>query len=167
MSTSLKLMSFLLLIFAFAPTAKAQVCPLGARDTQLTIQRVMINFGKFTAKADDVVTQGLNDFSSVTEADLVAATQDLAVAQACAMAVVQGGSDDLLPAGAKKLSGTDRDQYVAEFTQAMSMFAQALGDYATSLSEIATATTKDYAAASVQKKRIGQMADEAHGHFSY
>lgn len=151
---------------AAVPVAAPVVCPLGAKDSELTIQRVMINFGKFTSKADDVVMQGSMSAASVGMADLQNAASDLLIAKACAEAVVQGGSDELLPGSVSKLTGAARDQYVAAFTQAMSTFAGALDDYARALTDLAGSPIKDYTAAIAQKRRVSDMADQAHAHFN-
>lgn len=130
------------------------VCPLGAKDTKLTLQRVMINFGKFTMKAE-----GLARVGSATDEEIAAAVSDLETAAACAQAVIDGGDEDLMPSKAHDLTGTDHDQFVAQFKQAMGMFRSALDAFASALNR------RDFADAQAQKKLVNDIADEAHSRF--
>lgn len=150
-------------------TAHAQaapVCPIGKKDTELTLQRVMINFGKFLSPADSVVMDGTMNPSTVTDASLQEGIDGLAVSIACAHAVVEMKSEALMPAGARKLTGAERDSYNAAFQQAMAQFEQALVDYASTLQALIGAPAKDFAAADAQKKLVNKLADEAHAHFA-
>jgi hypothetical protein len=130
------------------------VCPLGVKDTKLTLQRVMINFGKFTMKAE-----GLARVGSATDEEIAAAVSDLETAAACAQAVIDGSDEDLMPSKAHDLTGTDHEQFVAQFKQAMGMFRSALDAFAAALNR------RDFADAQTQKKLVNDIADEAHSRF--
>jgi hypothetical protein len=137
------------------PQAHAQAtCPLGAKDTKLTLQRVMINFGKFTMKAEELARTG-----AATDDEITAAVSDLETAAACAQAVVDATDADLMPGKASDLTGPDRDQFIAQFKQAMATFKAALESFASALNR------HDFADAQVQKKLVNDIADEAHSHF--
>ena len=163
---------FTLALTAFAQTAQAAqaACPLGAKDDHLTLQRVMINFEKFTMAADSVV-QKYQTPDIVTDAQVIQAVQDLQIVDACADAVLHATSDELLPSGARKLTGAAREQYAAEFLQAMTALRSAIQDYAAALinSNTGGAGTagqpRDLTTALAKKKIVDEIADQAHSHF--
>ena len=145
--------AFIALLFVGLQARAAVTCPLGG-DAHLTIQRVMINFGKYTADADAITRD-----ASGTDTEIASAVSGLKISQACAQEVVDGTSEDLLPAGARKVTGAKRDNYIRDFKKAMADFAQALGDYADALSR------KSFNEAAGKKKLVGDLADEAHSRF--
>ncbi|MGE5086742.1 MAG: hypothetical protein ACM3MG_10610 [Bacillota bacterium] len=89
-----------LLIFAFilAPMASfAVTCPLGPKETTLTVQRVMINFGRYYADFDDLAYKARNPNESITDNDMQRTIENLEVAIACADEVIKNPTPDSLP----------------------------------------------------------------------
>lgn len=90
----------LLLLFAFvvAPMASfAVTCPLGPKETTLTVQRVMLNFGRYYANFDDLAYKARNPNETITDQDMQTAINNLEVAIACADEVIKNPTADTLP----------------------------------------------------------------------
>ncbi len=141
-------------VFALTGLAQAQECPLGPKDTKLTIQRVMINFGKLTMKAEAVTRD-----QAGTDEQIAAAVTDLQTAAACAQASVDSNDEDMMPDKAMRLTGAEREQFITQFKQAMAGFKAVIDSFAAAL------TRRDFTDAQVQRKMMNDIADEAHSRF--
>ena len=88
----------LLFTLVFAPLASfAVTCPLGAKETTLTVQRVMMNFGRYYAGFDDLSYKARTPEETITDKDLETAGNNLEVAIACADEVLKNPTADVLP----------------------------------------------------------------------
>lgn len=121
-------MRFLFLALALLPSF-AGACPLGDKESKLTLYRVMTNFGRYTLAPDRVTRKGLADPAAVTDAEIADAAASIQVAESCAAAVVGDRTDSLLPSKARHLTGAERDAYIQLFRDTMAFFLESLKAY--------------------------------------
>lgn len=81
----------LTLCLMFLPMASMAICPLGAKEDHLTVQRVMRNFGRFVGVADNVCVLALNSWrhEPIPDAKLTEAIDKLSMAIDCANDVLK------------------------------------------------------------------------------
>lgn len=153
-------MKAMILVF-LSSSAMAATCPLGGTESSLTLQRVMMNFGKYTETADAYARAGAGG----TDSAAAQAVRDLEIVEACADAVIAGASPALLPSGAAKLTGDERAKYVDAFKQAMGSFKVAVMNYAQAITDSCKMQPRDTSDVLAKKKIVDDIADDAHSHF--
>lgn len=135
----LKKLIFLLIIScAFVVNAADETtCPLGKNEDHLTIQRIMINYGKFVSDADHVAVYGARYPNEVlTDQDIEKAIKQLNLAINCAQAILNNPTGDLLPNKAHDLSGAEQEEYISDFLGFTEDFHEALTAYQLSFKNI-------------------------------
>lgn len=83
-----------LLVLPFAALAN---CPLGEKETHLTVQRVMRNFGRFTGDADYLCVKSKNPHETITDAEITDVITKLGLVILCAEQVLKDPTGDVLP----------------------------------------------------------------------
>lgn len=145
--------------------AGADTCPLGAREDHLTIQRVMINYGKYVGGPDHVVLLGARyPNETVTDADISNAISQLGLAIVCAQAILDNPTGDLLPGKASFLTGSELKEYVDDFIYFTNEFRDALAVYRDSFSKL-LATPKEsrnWELLYAESKDLNELIDRAH-----
>lgn len=152
----------LLIAILISPIADA--CPLGKGEAQLTIARVMRNFGRFTVEADSNALKGINPHDKVTVGQIRKSIDDLGVAISCAQAVLEAPHGDLLPSCTKALTGKAFKDYVSTYLRLMKEFEVALAVYQ-DLFKQALAKSENERSFDViykQSKSIEELVDAAH-----
>lgn len=147
----------------FSVAAKA--CPLGAKEDHLTIQRVMMNFGKFVGQADHIALLGAKyPNETVTDADIADAINKLALAQTCAQAVIDKPEGDLLPSKVTFLDGDAKKEYIDDFVYFMTEFRDELIVYQDTFKTLAAAKAADRKWDDVyaESEKINKLIDHAH-----
>ncbi|WP_413290425.1 hypothetical protein [Bdellovibrio sp. HCB337] len=117
-------------VLAFLPLAALAECPLGAKETHLTVNRVMRNFGKFVMEADYLCVRAANPVEKVTDADINTAITKLGMAIDCADQVLKDPTGDVLPS--KLVFITDekeKAEYVDDYIYFMTDYKDGLGQY--------------------------------------
>lgn len=154
------------LFFSLSAMAGAAAeCPLGAKEDHLTIQRVMINFGKYVSDADAVAQKGLRPQETVTDAEIQAAADRLQIAIQCAEAVIQNPSGDLLPGPAFFMKEeAAKKEYIDDFVTFMGDFKDGLVDYRKVLLETLALKPeqRDFHAVMEQTQEVNKRVDRAH-----
>ena len=112
------------ILITFAQFSSA--CPLGPKETELTLSRVMRNFSRFVMPAENMIQKGRNDLNSATDDDFRAAINGIEAAAECAATVLNDRSGQLLPSRAGDLQGAERTQYLEKFYAHMSDFSSGL-----------------------------------------
>jgi soluble cytochrome b562 len=149
----------------FAQFAKAETaCPLGKED-HLTIQRVMINFGHFTMRPDFAALRGAKlPNETVTTEDLVQAANDLDGAIACAQAVIDGPTEDLLPSATDRVKSEERAAFIENFVYMMGEFQEGLVEYKALFAQLAETPEADRDFTEVYSKcqELNDLVDRSH-----
>jgi hypothetical protein len=154
--------------FVFSSLSYAYVsgpsCPLGPGETELTVSRIMRNFGRGTLPAEKVA-QAKNDPSVISDFDLKAAIEGNAMAEACAAAVLDDTEQKLLPSRADEFTGAARDAYVAKYLSHMNEFSASVVTLDSLLRQsLATrAASRDFHAIALQVQEVKECATRAHG----
>jgi hypothetical protein len=105
-------------------------CPLGEKETHLTIHRVMRNFGRFVTPADMVTIKGVNPNEKVNDQELTIAIEKLGYVVDCAQAVLDNPTGDMLPTDAHNIEDAKtRQEYVDDFLYFMTDFRDGLIEY--------------------------------------
>ncbi|MBX2994461.1 MAG: hypothetical protein KF681_06560 [Bdellovibrionaceae bacterium] len=159
--------SLLALIFSVLSLAAAlaDACPLGPRETELSLARVMRNFGRGTMQASTSIQRGTRDAGDVTEAMFKASIDGLAMAQSCVEAALTVNTREMLPLKARDLSGAALDSYMVKYHALMREFAVILNDFRNEFikqSELAVGQ-RDFGAAAALEKTMNEKVNEAHG----
>lgn len=102
-------------------------CPKGAKDDQLTFQRIMINFGRYTMTADSVARQDA-DWLFKNKPEVEKSVQDLSLAIACSEAAIANRAI-LYPAGAQQYSPETRAIYIEDYGNWLEKYLVALQSY--------------------------------------
>lgn len=145
-------------------TQFAQACPLGKGEEQLTIQRVMRNFGRFVLVADMNALKGINPDEKVSTVQIKKGIDDLGLAISCAQAVIAKPEGALLPSCTEALSGQVREDYVAAYVRLMKGFEAAMIEYQNLYKKILThpESERNFEAVYRQSQKIEQLVEMAH-----
>lgn len=146
-------------------SAKAMAeCPLGQKETQLSIQRVMRNFGRFTLNADAISLKGLNPHDKVTDAELQVAIEKLGLAIDCAQAVLDNPTGSMLPDEATWLKDKAREDYISDFLYFMEDFRDKLVEYQQLFKDTLQQTPEERDYNSIRKKclELDKLVEHAH-----
>lgn len=165
----MKKIIFITLAFAFnffmITNASAATCPLGAKDDHLNIHRIMINYGKFVGPADHIVLLGARyPNETVTDADISSSIDQLASAIACAQAILDNPTGEMLPDKASFLTGQAQQDYIDDFVYFTNEFRDALEVYRNSFIKM-LATPKEsrnWELLYAESKELNDLIDHAH-----
>lgn len=147
---------------SFCPPLLA--CPLGKGEAQLTVQRVMRNFGRFTLKADKNALRGKNPFDHVSSNEIRDSIADLDLAISCAEAVLAAPTGLKLPTCTQSLSGKMYDDYVSLYLQLMRDYSAGLREYQQIFKDILDRpeNNRSFDAAYNYSKELEKLVDAAH-----
>lgn len=158
-------MSRLVILLIALISVNAAACPLGAHDDHLTLDQVMLNFGRFLNPADLAALKGHNRADTVSDADLAEAVSGIAAALDCADAVLGDKTGTLYPPKYFSLQGNARDAYLQLFLSDMDNFRQALAVYKRDFVALqkAAPASRDFTEADEQRQDVDDLATTAHG----
>lgn len=124
-SKSLCFILFYALICISATQAWAKVpCPLGAKESELTLSRIMRNMGRYIGPAESVVLKGAAEPSAIDDSELQQAIKNLDVVVACTEAGMDIQNPSLLPLKALEAKeGDGRTAFLHSYTERMRLFA--------------------------------------------
>ncbi len=156
----------LLAIALLAPAVSlAQVtCPLRNGETELTINRVMRNFGKYTADAETVARKIGDPWDKLTDQDIQAGINGLNVSIACAEAVLANPTEAVLPSKGALMNDKDKAELKEYYLYFMDDFRTCLTQYRDLLVKtLATpANQRDLAAIVSKNQEMNQKVTHAH-----
>lgn len=160
--TRISLIILGLLILPFATMAD---CPLGQKDSHLTIGRLMRNFGRYTADADYICIKSKNPREKISDAEITDATADLGIAIECAEQVLKNPTGDVLPT--KLVFMTDEKEkakLVDDYIYFMTDFKDALIEYRKVISELGTMkpSERNYSEACEKYEDVDNLVNRAH-----
>ncbi len=164
MKSQALVLAFLVQLIALLPLS-SQACPLGAKETHLTVQRVMMNFGKYVGQADYVVLLGAKyPNETVTDAQIADAVSRLGLAITCAEAVINNPTGDLLPGKSIFLEGDALKEYIEDYVYFMTDFRDALVHYKASFEAIGAvkAADRNWDELYAESKKLNDLIDHAH-----
>lgn len=156
-----------ILIFAFflLSPSFASSCPLGPGETELSLARVMRNFGRHLMPADRLVQKAtMGGGQDIPNSELENAIQNLAVVMGCVDATLADGTDRLWPRKARELSGDARAAYLRRYAIALRSFRVEVEDYSAELSRLLRLPVpgRDFSAARALSKAVTEAANKAH-----
>lgn len=112
------------------PFAAGAVCPLGANETELTVQRVMRNFGRFISDADHLCIKAKNPEELISNEEISAAINQLGLAIDCADEVLRNPTGDLLPSKIEFIQDAkEKKELVDDYIYFMTDFRDELIQY--------------------------------------
>lgn len=147
-----------------APTS-ASACPLGPGETELSLTRVMRNFGRYLMPADRMVQKALmGGGQDIPNAELENAIQSLGVVMGCVDGTLASRSEALWPRKARELSGEAREAYLRRFAIALRAFRAEVEDYRAELTRLHSLPVpgRDFAPAKALSKAVEEAANRAH-----
>lgn len=164
MKSQVFVLAFLVQVFALFPLT-SQACPLGAKEQTLTVQRVMINFGKYIGQADYIALLGAEyPNETVTDAQITDVVNKIGLAITCAEAVINNPTGDLLPGKALSLQGDALKEYVDDYVYFMTDFKESMIHYKESFAAVgaAKAADRNWQALREESKKLNDLIDHAH-----
>lgn len=137
---------------------------MGPGEKELSLSRVMRNFGRSLLAADRATRNGLADPASVSQEDLRSAVEGLSMAMSCAEAVLLDGAGALHPRKAARLSGEEKERYLELYAQRMEEFHEALRAYRATFQAFLASpgSERNFAAAREQSRAVMAAANRAH-----
>lgn len=148
----------------FALPTFSSACPLGPGETELSLSRVMRNFGRHLMPADRMVQKAtMGGGQDIPNAELENAIQNLAVVVSCVDATLAGG-ENVWPRKARELSGDARAAYLRRFAISLRTFRAEVEDYAAELRRLLTLPVpgRDFTPAKALMKAVEDAANKAH-----
>jgi len=164
MKSQVLVLAFLVQVFALFPLA-SQACPLGAKEDHLTVQRVMLNFGKYIGQADNIALIGAKyPNETVTDAQIADVVNKIGLAITCAEAVIANPTGDLLPSKTVFLEGDALKEYIEDYVYFMTDFRDAMIHYKASFAAIGAvkAADRDWNALYAESEKLNSIIDHAH-----
>jgi hypothetical protein len=154
--------ALLLPVMSLAQTAVT--CPLRNGETELTINRVMRNFGKYTADAEAVARKIGDPWDKVTDKDIQAGIDGLNVSIACADQVVAKPTDAVMPSKGGLMDDKARAELNEYYIYFMGDFKDFLVEYRDLLVKTLATPEKqrDYAAIVTKNQDMNQKINHAH-----
>lgn len=147
-----------------APTF-ASACPLGPGESELSLARVMRNFGRHLMPADRAVQKGtMGGGQDVPNPELENAIRNLAVVVSCVDATLASRSEALWPRKARELSGEAREAYLRRFAISLRAFRAEVEDYSNEFTRLLSLPVpgRDFAPARALSKAVEEAANRAH-----
>lgn len=151
--------------FFMTANASAATCPLGAKDDHLTVHRIMINYGKYVGPADHIVLLGARyPNETVTDSDISTSIDQLGLAIACAQAILDNPTGDLLPDKASFLTGQEQKDYIDDFVYFTNEFHDALVVYRDSFKKMLATpkASRNWELLYAESKELNDLIDHAH-----
>jgi hypothetical protein len=156
----------LLAIALLAPAMSlAQVaCPLRNGETELTINRVMRNFGKYTSDAETVARKIGDPWDKLTDQDIQAGINGLNVSIACADAVLANPAEAVLPSKGSLMDPKAKAELKEYYLYFMDDFKTFLVEYRDLLVKILATPVaqRDLAAIVAKNQEMNQKVNHAH-----
>ncbi len=149
----------------FAAASQAQTCPIGLKNDHLTIQQVMINYGRFVGHADHIALLGARyPNETVTEEQIAQIVPYLLSAAACAQAVLDNPTGDLLPSKTSFLKGEERINYINDFLFFTEEFRDVLIEYSNAFLFLSqtSAQKRNWESIYQKSKEVDAFIDRAH-----
>lgn len=159
--------SLTILSLIFLPLASGAQCPLGAKETHLTVQRLMRNFGSYTLKADSLCLEGVNRWErdSITEERFPEAIHKLDLAILCAEEVLKDPTGDVLPS---KISFIKDEKEIAElvddYIYFMTDFKDGLIEYREIFKKLQAQkpAERNFEEANIKRQDLDTLVERAH-----
>ncbi|MDG0816878.1 cytochrome b562 [Bdellovibrio svalbardensis] len=164
MKSRVFVLAFLVQIFTLLPM-ESQACPLGAKESTLTVQRVMLNFGKYIGQADHIALLGAKyPNETVTDAQIADAVNKIGLAISCAEAVIANPTGDLLPSKATFLEGDALKEYIEDYVYFMTDFRDAMIHYKASFAALGVtkAADRDWNSLYEESEKLNDLINHAH-----
>ncbi|WP_413292724.1 hypothetical protein ACLSU7_14995 [Bdellovibrio sp. HCB185ZH] len=156
----------LLAIALLAPAMSlAQVtCPLRNGESELTINRVMRNFGKYTVDAETVARKIGDPWDKLTDKDIQVAVENLNIAIACADAVLVNPTEAVLPTKGSLMDEKAKAELKEYYLYFMDDFKTFLIEYRDLLAKtLATPESqRDLAAIVAKNQEMNDKVNHAH-----
>ncbi len=158
MKTILLIASLLFPIHSFA-------CPLGPGETELTLSRVMRNFGRYLMPADLMVQKAtMGGGQDVPNADLERSIRSLDVVLTCVDRSLTDRSEALLPRRARELQGEARAAYLRMYASRLRDFRATVVNYQNEFTRLLGLPVpgRDFLPAKGLSKAVQEAANRAH-----
>lgn len=156
---------FLAFIFGLFPLSVGAECPLGAKETHLTVQRVMRNFGRYISDADHLCVKGQNPSEKVTDAEITLATANLGLAIACANEVLKNPTGDVLPSKLELMTDEkEKAELIDDYVYFMTDFRDELVLYRSMFQNVLAqpASERDFQEVNEKRQDVDQLVNRAH-----
>lgn len=153
-----------LLLPAMSMAQTTVTCPLRNGETELTINRVMRNFGKYFADAETIARKIGDPWDKVTDQDIQKGIDGLNISIACAEEVVAKPTDAVMPSKGSLMDDKARAELNEYYVYFMGDFKDALVEYRDLLVKtLATPEAqRDYAAIVTKNDEVNQKVTHAH-----
>lgn len=154
--------------FLFLPlVSMAAECTLGAKETHLTVNRVMRNFGRFIMYADGVCVKSRNTWErdSIKDSELTEALGKLDQVIECAEQVLRNPTGDVLP---NKLlimkDEKEKQELVDDYIYFMVDFKDAVIEYRDIFKKLLSQkpAERNYDEANDKRLEVDALVDRAH-----
>ncbi|WP_413558639.1 hypothetical protein [Bdellovibrio sp. HCB209] len=144
--------------------AQVVTCPLRNGETELTINRVMRNYGKYFAEAETVARKIGDPWDKLTDQDIQKGIDGLNVAIACTDEVIAKPTDAVMPSKGALMDEKGRAELNEYYLYFMGDFRDALVEYRDLLVKtLATPEAqRDYAAIVTKNEELNQKVTKAH-----
>ncbi|WP_413582570.1 hypothetical protein [Bdellovibrio sp. HCB288] len=142
-----------------------ETCPLRNNETELTINRVMRNLGKYFADAETVARKIGDPWDKVTDQDIEKGIAGLNISIACAEAVMANPTESVLPSKGGLMTDPKEKQELKEYyLYFMEEFRDALVEYRDLLVKtLATPEAqRDYAPIVEKNQEVNNKINKAH-----
>lgn len=158
-------MKAVLILAALLFPTFSSACPLGPGETELSLARVMRNFGRHLMPADRTVQKALmGEGQDIPNPELENAIHNLAVVMGCVDAALADSTDRLWPRKARELSGDARAAYLRRYAIALRAFRAEVEDYSAELTRLLQLPVpgRDFTPAKALSKAVQDAANRAH-----
>lgn len=138
-------------------------CPLGAGETELTISRVMRNFGRGLMPSERLLQKALMG-TEIPDAELDNGIAQIAVVLSCADAAIGDRVGNVWPRKAHDLQGAAREAYLALYRSRLNEFRVAVVDFREELARqrALPAAQRDFRASKEKDVALNDAANRAH-----
>jgi hypothetical protein len=158
-------MKTILILAALLVPTLSSACPLGPGETELSLARVMRNFGRYLMPADRIVQKAtMGGGQDIPNPELESAIQSLAVVMNCVDVTLADRTDKLWPRKARELSGDERAAYLRRYAIALRAFRVEVEDYSAELTRLLQLPVpgRDFTPAKALSKAVQDAANKAH-----
>lgn len=160
---SLRMIAF---IIFFTPLVSFAECPLGAKETDLTIQRAMRNFGRFIMYADHLSIKSKNFAETIEDVEIIEAIGKLDLVIACAEQILKDPTkEDVLPSKIHFMTDVkEKNELIDDYVYFMTDFKDAVTEYRGIFRNILTQkpSERNYSEAYEKYQDINNLVNRAH-----
>lgn len=152
-------------VLALFPVAALAVCPLGEKETHLTVHRVMRNFGRFTMDADYLCVKASNPAEKVMDAEITEAITKLDMAIDCASEVLKNPTGELLPSKLNLMNDEkEKADLVDDYIYFMTDFKDGLTQYRDLFKNLLAqpAAERNFTEADEKRQELDHLVTRAH-----